>query len=409
MNIEKFTDALGEVDDKYVTEALSYKKSKRGRKYIFTFAAAACILLAVVAGEKFLTPEQEVPVLPRAGATKPDDTAEGSRAPGIGLYNFEEFESGSPWNPDADLETLPAYKNLSYHRAGTPLGLSEEEMEERFSAAANALGLEFQSREAITETYPDYLNDMKETKGVTKITGTTGDTTLTVYANGETEVIFESAIALPEKYSFTEGSTSDDEAVEALKYLYGEYSDLLGYETPAYYSTKGYGIGHDYADDEGTIENSYPVSYRGYYVYDGSGTMEDKILSHDFRYTDFIPDENGKLKYIRTYDGLSTAEKLGDYPLISLDDARSKLEEGDYICQYDTPTGEPDIINPDDISGVCLKYLYNITEEYYLPYYVFYVDGGEWEFGLHTYVPYFIPAISDEYLDGITVYDGHIN
>ena len=56
MNIEKFTDALGEVDDKYVTEALSYKKSKRGRKYIFTFAAAACILLVVAAGDRFLTP-----------------------------------------------------------------------------------------------------------------------------------------------------------------------------------------------------------------------------------------------------------------------------------------------------------------------------------------------------------------
>lgn len=408
MNIEKFTDALGEVDDKYVTEALSYKKSKRGRKYIFTFAAAACILLVVAAGDRFLTPEQEAPVLPKAGATEPGSTSDKSLLPGIWLYSFEEFENGSPWNSNADLETLPVYRNLSYHRAGTPIGLSEDELEKRFASAAKALGLDFQSREAVTETCPDYLNDMKETEGVTTITGTTGDTNLTVYANGLTEIEYTEPLYLPEKYDFTCGSTSDEEAVEALKYLYDEYSDLLGYENPVYYSTKEYGIGHDYADEDGTVTNSYPVSIRNYYVYDGSGTMEDKILSHDFRYTDFIPDENGKLQYIRIYDGLSTAEKLGDYPLISPDDARGKLEKGEYICQYD-PAGEAEKIVPDDIKGVYLEYIYTVTEEYYLPYYVFYVDDGEWDFGLHSYVQYFIPAISEEYLEGITVYDGHIN
>lgn len=56
-----------------------------------------------------------------------------------------------------------------------------------------------------------------------------------------------------------------------------------------------------------------------------------------------------------------------------------------------------------------LKYIYTVTEEYYLPYYVFYVDDGEWDFGLHSYVQYFIPAIPDEYLDDVSVYDGHIN
>ena len=140
MNIEKFTDALGEVDDKYVTEALSYKKSKRGRKYIFTFAAAACILLVVAAGDRFLTPEQEAPVLPKAGATEPGSTSDKSLLPGIWLYSFEEFENGSPWNSNADLETLPVYRNLSYHRAGTPIGLSEDELEKRFASAAKALG-----------------------------------------------------------------------------------------------------------------------------------------------------------------------------------------------------------------------------------------------------------------------------
>lgn len=408
MNTKKISDALGQIDDKYVTEAISYKKSKRSRKYIITFAAAACILLAVIAGDKILTSNQESPVLPKVSATEPGSNSDGSSLPGIWLYSFDEFENGNPWSPDAALKTLPVYRNLSYNRAGTPIGLSEEEMEERFLSAAQTLGLDFHSREAVTEKYLDYLNDMKETEGVVKITGTSDYTTLIVYANGLTEIEYIEPITLPEEYSFTWHDTSEEEAVEALKYLYDEYSDLLGYDSPMYYSTLVYGIAHEYADDEGTIANSYPESDRDYYIYDNSGSMENKMLNHDFRYVEFIPDENGNLWFIRIYDGLSTAEKLGDYPLISLDDARRKLESGEYICQYNH-AGEPEKIDPDAVCGVYLEYRYSVTDEYYLPYYVFYVDDGEDEFGLHTYPLYYMPAIEDKYIENITVYDGHIN
>lgn len=411
MNIEKFTDALGEVDDKYVTEALSYKKSKRGRKYIFTFAAAACILLAVVAGDRFLTgsaPDENADRhLSKAEASESGESS-GRVGPGIGLwmYDFDEYEMESPWTEDMNFETLPVYKNLSYHKAGVPIGLSEEEMEKRFMAASKALGLDFQSREAVTETYPDYLNDMKETEGVTKITGTTEDTTLTVYANGETEVRFEPTIKLPENYNFTYGNTSDGEAREALDYLCGEYSDLIGFDETRKITWNSYGISSD-LDDNDEITNSYPVVDRQYQVTDISGEGAARLLNTNFRGATFAPYDDNSLWIIRVYDVYDTLEKLGEYPLISIDEAKEKLRKGESAM-----LGTDEKYPVEDMNkglGVELSYKYSVLDEYILPYYVFWVETGEVQFGLKQYSPIYVPAIQEEYISDIPTYDGYFN
>ena len=46
MNAKKFTDAMGELDSRYLEEAMGYKK-KRGKRYLPLLAACACLLLAV--------------------------------------------------------------------------------------------------------------------------------------------------------------------------------------------------------------------------------------------------------------------------------------------------------------------------------------------------------------------------
>ena len=411
MNIEKFTDALGEVDDKYVTEALSYKKSKRGRKYIFTFAAAACILLVVAAGDRFLTgpaPDENADRhLSKAEASESGESS-GNGGPGIGLwmYDFDEYEMASPWTEDMNFENLPVYKNLSYHKAGAPIGLSEEEMEKRFMAAAKALGLDFQSREAVTETYPDYLNDMKETEWVTKITGTTEDTTLTVYANGETEVKFEPAIKLPGNYNFTYGNTSDGEAREVLDYLCGEYSDLIGFDEARKITWNSYGISSD-LDDDDEITNSYPVVDRQYQVTDISGEGAERLLNTNFRKATFAPYDDNSLWIIRVYDVYDSLEKLGDYPLISIDEAREKLQKGE-SAMIGTDEKYP-VEDMSKVVGIELSYKYSVLDEYTLPYYVFWVETGEIQFGLKQYSPIYVPAIEEEYLSDIPTYDGSFN
>lgn len=49
MNPKKFSEAMGEIDNKYVDEAIRYKKSGKKRRWIRWASAAACLALTVVA------------------------------------------------------------------------------------------------------------------------------------------------------------------------------------------------------------------------------------------------------------------------------------------------------------------------------------------------------------------------
>ena len=99
-------------------------------------------------------------------------------------------------------------------------------------------------------------------------------------------------------------------------------------------------------------------------------------------------------------------EKLGDYPIISSDEALELLGEGKYItsvAQYDFPGTE--------YAGM-VELVYRVTdlEEYYIPYYRFYVEIPEGaEDGKKLYGAYYVPAVRQEYISDMTVWDGHFN
>ena len=314
-----------------------------------------------------------------------------------------EFRTGFGELNSFVLDSLRGLDETIQYRQGQK---RSEEMEKRFMAAAKALGLDFQSREAVTETYPDYLNDMKETEWVTKITGTTEDTTLTVYANGETEVKFEPAIKLPGNYNFTYGNTSDGEAREVLDYLCGEYSDLIGFDEARKITWNSYGISSD-LDDDDEITNSYPVVDRQYQVTDISGEGAERLLNTNFRQATFAPYDDNSLWIIRVYDVYDSLEKLGDYPLISIDEAKEKLQKGE-SAMIGTDEKYP-VEDMSKVVGIELSYKYSVLDEYTLPYYVFWVETGEVQFGLKEYSPIYVPAIEEEYISDIPTYDGYFN
>ena len=54
MNIKKFEDAMNEIDEKYINEALEYKKKAKKPVYIKITAAAACFAAAVLIGFSIL-------------------------------------------------------------------------------------------------------------------------------------------------------------------------------------------------------------------------------------------------------------------------------------------------------------------------------------------------------------------
>lgn len=68
MNTKKFSEAMGEIDDKYVEEAIRYRATKKAKglssKWIKRGAVAACLCVALVAGVLFKTSTPNVVIAP---------------------------------------------------------------------------------------------------------------------------------------------------------------------------------------------------------------------------------------------------------------------------------------------------------------------------------------------------------
>ena len=100
------------------------------------------------------------------------------------------------------------------------------------------------------------------------------------------------------------------------------------------------------------------------------------------------------------------SDKVGDYPIISAEEATDLLLNGNYITTV--PCSMP---GQEYIAGVDLVYRSGKYEEYFMPYYRFYVElpEQEQEDGLKDYGAYYIPAVLAEYLTNMPVWNGDFN
>ena len=99
------------------------------------------------------------------------------------------------------------------------------------------------------------------------------------------------------------------------------------------------------------------------------------------------------------------SQKMGDYPIINTEKAKELLLKGNYITTvpYELP-GEKFIAKTE------LVYRTGAREAYFMPYYCFYVEIPEEERdGLKTYGAYYVPAVEEEYLTNMPLWDGSFN
>lgn len=309
-------------------------------------------------------------------------------------YDASELENDNPWNENMEIITLPVYRNKAYDSsgAGVPKGLDEKEMRSLLDSAVSSLGVEVISTEVFTEEEKDG-NPIP-----TEIRAKTNRGEINVFADGEISYFLpDGGLALPDEYSFTRGSTTADEAHKAISYLSDIYSDLLDYETPTAVSWGDYNIYGEY--------------HRRYIVYDSSGNNIEDIINYNLRSASFYPDDNGKLDIVRTHDYLKAAEKIGDYPIVSVNEAKRRLLAGNYFTSV--PRAMPGERN---IAKAELVYRSGYFAKMLMPYYRFYVllpnlevNGAAASNGLKHYGAYYVPAIADEYITDMPVYDGHFN
>ena len=182
---------------------------------------------------------------------------------------------------------------------------------------------------------------------------------------------------------------------EALDYAIDELEPLLKYwqiENPRRE------IKHDYTFSGEKHFNCFLTDEKNY-----RGSLEVNFLE-------------GYLSSVRWKPDLLTDEEiLGEYPTVSLGEAKTLLLKGQYYSIV--PLKDP--IEESDISGVVIGYKEQCYDEVFLPFYAFYVDITDREeaatpeetlkLGLKDYTTYLVPAIESEYLDEFPEIIVHFN
>ncbi len=144
--------------------------------------------------------------------------------------------------------------------------------------------------------------------------------------------------------------------------------------------------GGDYSYD-GTRQQFWAVLYRT------GETPSEQLAGYDLAQASFSADGTGKLLSL-TIPGAALAESVGEYPLISREEAAALLADGSYLnAEYDESAPAAADIEQAE-SYLCYT---GGRALYYVPMWCFVVDEGERENtadGLHSYRPYYVPAVS---------------
>ena len=436
MKEKRILDALNEVDEQYIEEADAAAPVKR-RNWVKWGALAACLALVVGLGVHTLSrpgvrpipaptggpscsippkpsnsPEitPTVPVTPPPPDTpSPTPTAIPGELPilnvefvggdmgfeGLLQYDPAEIHPNNPWSDDTVLKTLPVYRNLACpSELAVPHYFGKEDLLRRAKEVAAALGTTIQSTEyshagriSIPSQSPE------DEKVVYRIQAQIPLGEIEVDGTGTVSIFFEPAIDLPNEYSFTYSDTSDVEAKKTISYLLDRFSALYAPEAPAI--------------DTGGDYSIYGEQHRTYRAYDGSGDVTRQLLSYYFDGITFSPNEEGQLWIIRFGSPLQAAEKIGDYPIITAQEAQTLLLEGSYLTTVPPEYLTGGKITEEAIVKTELVYRTNLYEPTFMPYYRFYVEldlpDGLWELpeGLKNYGAYYVPAVEGEYLSGL--------
>jgi len=323
---------------------------------------------------------------------------------GLLAYDISEITNNNPWSGERQPSALPVFKNqLSYDKDFIVSGADFGKMRELLMEIAGRLGLDAASLE-IKDDAPD---EEEKQEIIEKMEGDVPDgyfnpTMLIAKADGmeitvdqtmQATVSFEPAVKLPDRYNFR-NSASYEETVSVAKYLLGQYKGFLCMESPQINIFHG-----DYSKYDAGYQQEYRLSF-----YDAGKNNIEGIINYNFRQAEFDCDDSGRLfqASIRQAD---LSQKMGDYPIIQTEEAKKLLLKGNYITTvpYKLP-GEEFLAKTE------LVYRTGAREEYFMPYYCFYVELPEEEQdGMKTYGAYYVPAVEGKYLSNMPLWDGSFN
>lgn len=386
MNGNEFLDKMSFADPAYVEEAdRPVKKRTTWRRW---GAMAAC--LAVLLGVGFLFFPRSSPDVPDPVPTELP-TLPVSMGPSLGGYGFEgyyvrdisDLKNTSPSQIGSLPDTLPVFRNAT---GGYPLQAATEEYKAKMltlcRSVAGRLGWDAENMTVVWDERNGGLVP-------TTVTATGADG-----VKIEVDQFMTVTISYPDRNRpFSENVLPTyDDAHKLAEKLLAEYRDLMNFANPQICITGGY-----YNIDG---EQSYDIAF-----VETGGTQTEELLEFFFHGAEFFCNEDGEPRIIRLRC-TDLSDKVGDYPIITAQQAQAQLVAGHYItsCGWEMP-GEA------YIRKVELVYRTGEYDEYFMPYYRFYVELLEEapvEGCMHL-AAYYVPAVAEEYLAPLSTWDGRFN
>ena len=389
MNGNEFLDKMSLADPAYVEEAdRPVKKRTTWRRW---GAMAAC--LAVLLGVGFLFFPRSSPDVPDPVPTELP-TLPVSMGPSLGGYGFEgyyvrdisDLKNTSPSQIGSLPDTLPVFRNAT---GGYPLQAATEEYKAKMltlcRSVAGRLGWDAENMTVVWD----------------ERNGGLVPTTVTATGADGVKIEVDQFMTVTITYPDRGGPLSEkkslvlrtyDDAYKLAEKLLAEYRGLMGFSSPQICITGG-----DYNIDG---EQSYDIAF-----VETGGTQTEELLEFFFHGAEFFCNEGGEpwLIHLRCTD---LSDKVGDYPIITAQQAQAQLVAGHYItsCGWEMP-GEA------YIRKVELVYRTGEYDEYFMPYYRFYVELLEEapvEGCMHL-AAYYVLAVAEEYLAPLSTWDGRFN
>ena len=404
MKAEDISEAMNNINEDFIESANERRKPKsRKSAWIKWVSAAAAIAVFAFAGAKAFVPnrpeQNDNPVggteseygsaLPLLEYIENDAAAYGFE--GYLAYDISELENGNPWNEKMVFDALPVFRNNSFNEVGIAYpGIGEEAMLQKLSSITGG---------EHGETEYSRVGDFSSGSGipddfVDRIEVDFGNHTIEIQSNGTVVVTYNGfdGEELPDDISFTYTETSEGDAYRAISYICQNYCDFLDKGNTTFVTSGDY-----------TFDGEFSRNYR---IYDFSGDEISDMLNFAFNEIQLAPNDEGKLMLIRVNDKLSCAEKIGDYPIISLEEAKDMLLDGGYITTvpYEMP-GKKYIAKAE------LIYRSGTDENIWMPYYRFLVELPEMaqENGLKNFGAYYVPAVKAEFITGLPLWNGSFN
>ncbi|MGL4449946.1 MAG: hypothetical protein ACRDD2_00860 [Sarcina sp.] len=307
--------------------------------------------------------------------------------------DIKEIKNGNPWSVNEKIDRLPVYKNKAFtdikNRGAMESPLSREEMIDKSEGIAKALGFEITGRDIGASE--DEINELRkkleivgevlnEEISIPKII--TEESTIETDVASRTTVTFNNPIEI-----FNDIKNIESEKI--LEKLSNEYSKKLNIKKPI--------------ENLEVFTNIYGEQNYRYKIYEGEGNIKNKIIAYNFKFVEFVLDEDLKLSSIHV-ENKDLSEKLGDYKIITVEEAQELLLDGKYVTTVDYK-----IKDKETVKKVELIYRKSDYDNLLIPYYRFLVqlpaEGGSIieENNLKEYGAYYVPAIESSYYGEIKI------